>query len=196
LFDRIFGPEGAEAGVRGEGPESDSPSPHPPGHDPDADVASLRRAISQIDALPFERRRFLAGYAYILVRIARADADINDAETARMEQAVSAAGDLPEAQGALLVALAGRMGSLFGAAEDYALTRAFARTSSPQECQRLMRACVAVSVVDGALTSAETTELYEIGRELGFSAEDVDAIRDQVEPRSAAEPPTRPGPAQ
>ena len=135
-----------------------------------------------MESLSREQRRLLAGYAYILVRVARADGEINDAEVTSMEEAVSAVGELPEAQGALLVALARRMNSLYGATEDYAATREFTRTSSPQERQRLMRACIAVGAADGIISGAEATELYEIGRELSFSVEDIDAIRDQVEP--------------
>ena len=63
---------------------------------------------------------------------------------------VIAVGDLPEAQGALLVALASRMNSQFGATEDYTVTREFARLSTPQERQRLLRVHVDGSTGDAA----------------------------------------------
>ncbi len=157
--------------------------------DSDTDVASIRAAVSEMGSLTVDQRRFLAGYAYILVRVARADGSINDDETRVTERAVIEAGQLQERQGVLLVALASRMNSLYGATEDYAFTREFARKSTPQQLQRLLRACVAVGAADGALTAAESTELYEIGRELGFTAEDVDAIRDQIDPVPPSVPP-------
>jgi tellurite resistance protein len=181
VLNRLFGDDASVTGPS-------SPSPEPvtePEPDPREDLASIRQAISELGSLSVDRRRFLASYAYVLVRMARADGGINDAEVERMEQAVIAAGGLPEAQSALLVALAGRMNSQYGATEDYAVTREFARMSTPQERQRLMRACVAVGVADGVLTGGEAAELYEIGRELGFGADEIDAIRDQVDPHPA-----------
>ena len=187
MIDRLFGGDGSEGDERPAEAEPEPPSPSAPESGQDPDLASIRRAITGMESISRERRRFLAGYAYILMRVARADGHTNDAETVSMEQAVSAAGELPEAQGALLVALAGRMNALYGTTEDYAVTREFARNTSPQERQRLMRACISVGAADGAISGAESTELYEIGRELGFSVEDIDVIREQVEP-PAAEP--------
>lgn len=188
MIDRLFGADDSEGDERPSESEPEPPSATEPGPPPypdqDADLASIRRAITGMESLSRERRRFLAGYAYILVRVARADGHANDAETLSMEQAVAAAGELPEAQGALLVALAGRMNALYGTTEDYAVTREFARNSSPQERQRLMRACIGVGIADGVISGAEATELYEIGRELGFSVEDIDIIREQVEPEA------------
>lgn len=173
-----------------EGPTAESEPDQDPasGQDPDADVASIRRAVSEMGSLTVEQRRFLAGYAYILVRVARADGILNDDEMRVTERAVIEAGRLQERQGALLVALASRVNSLYGATEDYAFTREFARLSSPQQLQRLLRACVAVGAADGPITSAESTELYEIGRELGFTADDVRAIREQIDPGGAMSP--------
>jgi uncharacterized membrane protein YebE (DUF533 family) len=182
VLDRSFGADD-------DPPAESEPDQDPaPDQDADADVASIREAVSEMDSLTVEERRFLAGYAYILVRVARADGVINDAEIRVIEQAVIEAGRLLERQGVLLVALASRMNSLYGATEDYAFTREFARLSTPQQLQRLLRACVAVGAADGPITSAESTELYEIGRELRFTAEDVDAIRDQIDPRPPAAP--------
>jgi len=172
VVDRDITADGEEAG-------RDDIPPHP---DADRDAASIREAISVMETLPRERRRFLAGFAYILVRVARADAEVNEEETSSIEAAVSAVGDLSGAEGALIAAVASRTSSLYGATEDFSVTREFARSSSPQQRQRLLRSCVAVAVADGQLTSAEETELYEIGRELGFNVDEIDAIRDQVEP--------------
>ena len=178
----------------GEADTPESASEPAPGSEPEPDqgTAYVRRAISELGSNSVERRRFLAGYAYVLVRVARADGDINDAEIERMEQALIAAGEVPDAVGALLVALASRLNSLYGATDDYAVTRELARSSSPQERQRLLRACVAVAVADGRLTGGETAELHEVGRELGFSVEEIAAVRHQVDPH-VVEPPEAQG---
>lgn len=168
-------PSGADDDPAGE-PGSD-PEPNP-----DQDLATIRQAVSGMGSLTSEQRRFLAGYAYVLVRVARADGVLNEAEVAVIESAVIEAGDLGREQGVLVAALAGSVNSIFGATEDYAFTRELARMSSPQQLQRLLRACVAVAAADGQLTTAETTELHEIGRELGVNAEELDAIREQIQP--------------
>ena len=113
MFNRFFG---EDEGVGESTQPVSEPSSEP---DADEDTASIRRAISELGSLPVERRRFLAGYAYVLVRVARADAEVNDAEIERMERSIIAAGGLPEALGALLVVLASRLHSLYGASEDY-----------------------------------------------------------------------------
>lgn len=165
--------------------DADDPADEPPSErhpDPDQDVALIREAVSGMSSLSDEQRRYLAGYAYILTRVARADGVMNQAEVAVIEEAVIEAGGLERAQGVLVAALASGVNSLFGATEDYAFTREFARMSSPQQLQRLLRVCVAVGAADGQLTAAETTELYEIGRELGVNSEELDAIRAQIDP--------------
>ena len=170
-------------------PDSDSAT------SPDQDAAFIRAAVAGMASLPPERRRFLAGYAYVLVRVARADGVMNEAEVAVIEESVIEAGDLGRTEGVLVAALASSVNSLFGATEDYAFTREFARQSTPQQLQRLLRACVAVGAADGALTAAESTELYEIGRELGVNAEELDAIREQIQPAAADAPSGSPAPA-
>lgn len=171
-------PSGAEDDAADEAASDAEPNP-------DQDVALIRQAVSGMGTLTADQRRFLAGYAYVLVRIARADGVMNEAEVAVIEESVIEAGDLERAQGVLVAALASSVNSLFGATEDYAFTREFARQSSPQQLQRLLRACVAVGAADGELTTAESAELYEIGRELGVNAEELDAIREQISPRAA-----------
>ena len=182
MLDRLFADDDPPAESE-PGSPSDGAVP-----DQDEDLASIRQAIADTGTLSTEQRRYLAGYAYVLARVARADGAINDDEVRVIERAVIRAGDLNEQQGVLLVAIAMRMNSLYGASEDFAVTREFARLATPQQLQRLLRACVAVGAADSPMTSGETTELYEIGRELGFPADEVDAIRSQVDPQPLEAP--------
>ena len=45
---------------------------------PEADTATVRRIVAQLEALPPEKSRFLAGFAYVLSRAAHADLEISD----------------------------------------------------------------------------------------------------------------------
>jgi tellurite resistance protein len=154
--------------------------------DPVAETSNLRRVLGQMDSLPVEERRFVAGYAYILVRVAQADLEVSPPELEYMEHAVSTAGHLSEAQAVLIVELARRMNALYGATEDYTLTREFARTTTRAQREDLLRTAFAVSDADDDISEAERAELNEIGMELGFSLAEIEAIRaefdDQPEP--------------
>ena len=155
------------------------PDPEDPdsGVDPVAETSNLRRVLGQMDSLPVEERRFVAGYAYILVRVAQADLEVSPPELEYMERAVSMAGHLSEAQAVLIVELARRMNALYGATEDYTLTREFARTTTRAQREDLLRTAFAVSDADDDISEAERVELNEIGMELGFSLDEIEAIR-------------------
>ena len=55
---------------------------------PDPDTAALRRIVAQLESLPAEQRKFVAGFAYILGRVANADMKILPEEVQLMERTV------------------------------------------------------------------------------------------------------------
>ncbi len=143
----------------------------------DSETDGLRRISGELDALPLETRRFATVYAYVLARVARTDPGLGDAEREFMERAVVEAGQLSGPQAALVVQGALSMGSLYGATEDYVVTREFARVATREQCEALLRTGFAVSAADDRVTSSEIAELNEIGAELGFDPAEVDTIR-------------------
>jgi tellurite resistance protein len=168
VLERLFGND--------DDPEEPGPEVDP---DPVAETSGLRRVLGQMDSLSLEERRFLAGYAYILVRVAQADLQVSEAELGAMERAVTSVGQLSEAQGVLVVELARRMNALYGATEDYALTREFARNTTPEQREDLLRAAFAVSGADEGISEAELAELNEIGMELGLTVEAVRSVQEE-----------------
>ena len=142
--------------------------------DPGSD--GIRRVSSELEALPFETRRFVSVYAYVLARVARTDPGLSDAERDFMERSVSEVGGLSEEQAALVVQIAHSMGSLYGATEDYVLTREFASLATSPQCEALLRTAFAVSAADGNVSESELAELQEIGMELGMESATVEAI--------------------
>ncbi len=143
----------------------------------DSERDRIRRVSSELDALPIETRRFVSVYAYVLARVIRTDPGFSEAERLFLEHAVVEAGGLSDAQAALVVQTAHSMGSLYGATEDYVLTREFARVSTTEQCRALLRTGFAMSAADGHVSASELAELSEIGVELGFGPDEVDAIR-------------------
>ena len=95
-----------------------------------------------------------------------------------MEQAVVEVGHLSEPQAVLVVEMARNMNELYGATDDYVVTREFAQ-SAPRRAAR----GPAAHGVRGrarpttASRASESAELNEVGKELGFRADEVDAIR-------------------
>ena len=141
------------------------------------DTATVRRIVQELEALPAERARWLAAFAYILNRVARADEDVSAAETQEMERTVARWGGVPAAQAVLVVQIAKTQASLFGATEDFLVTRQFKTVSTPEDREALLHCVFAVSAADDSISSAEETLARQIASELGIADPDFLAIR-------------------
>lgn len=167
FFDRLFG-------------RPDRPEPDAAG-----DTETVRKIVGRLEALPAERARFVAAFAYVLSRVAHADLDISAEETERMEELVRRHGDLPEDQSVLVVEIAKAQNRLFGETEDFLVTREFAGITSKEERRELLDAALSVAAADGVISSQEEARVKQIASELGFSHADyVEALADWREHRS------------
>jgi uncharacterized tellurite resistance protein B-like protein len=153
---------------------------------PSSETESIRRISAQLEALPLESRRFIAGYAYVLARVAHADLDVSPEELAFMEKAVVQVGHLTEPQAVLVVEMARNMTELYGATDDYVVTREFASNATQDQREDLLRTAFAMGAADHSITAPESAELNEVGKELGFRADEVDAIRVEFSDQLAA----------
>ena len=143
----------------------------------DAETATVRRIVAQLEQVAPERRRYLAGFAYLLSRAANADLTLTPEETRMMEQIVVEIGGLPEAQAVLVVEIAKNQAELYGGTEDYLVTREFAAGATPEQRRAAVEACFGVAAADGAITSDEAAELTEIANELDLSKDELNEIR-------------------
>jgi uncharacterized tellurite resistance protein B-like protein len=155
------------------------PGPQPVASGSESDTQTVRRIIAELDAVPPDERRYLAGYAYILSRAAHADLDISDDESALIEQIVTDIGGLPQAQAVLVVEIARHQSQLYGGTEDYLVTRDFADRATEEQRLSLLEACFAVVAVDHTITAEEYAEMSQIARELDISREQLNVIRRQ-----------------
>lgn len=142
-----------------------------------ADTDTIRRIAAQLDALPMDQRKFIGGFAYVLGRAAQADLDISDAEVSFMERTLIDVASLTEAQAVLVVQIARSQAELQGATEDYLVTREFAASASREDREKLLRLAFSVGAVDDTITSEESAEINEIGKELGFTPTEIDTMR-------------------
>ncbi len=143
----------------------------------DGETETIRRIVRELEQVDPARRRFLAGFAYVLSRAAHADLEISDDEVRLMEGIVSEIGGLPEAQAVLVVQIARNQAELYSGTEDYLVTREFNATATDAERRAAVEACFAVVAVDHEITAEEYAELTEIADELGLTRSDLNVIR-------------------
>ena len=104
------------------------------------ETATVRRIVSQLEALPPDRARLLAGAAYVVSRAANADMSITDEEVAVMEKTLVERTGVSEAEAVIVVEIARQQARLFGSTEDYLVTREFKRVSTPEQRLGVLRA--------------------------------------------------------
>ena len=141
------------------------------------DTATVRRIVGRLEALPPERARFLAGFAYILSRAAHADLHISDEETTQIERFVAEHGGIDTAQAVVVVEMAKLQARHHGATEDYLVTREFKRHSTPAERVALLRCCFAIAAVDEAIGGEESAAVNQIASELDIDRETLRQLR-------------------
>lgn len=152
---------------------------------PAGDTETVRRIVGQLESLPEDRARFLAGFAYILGRAANADMVITNGETALMERIVMEHGGLPEAQAVLVVEIAKQQSRLFGGTEDYVVTRQWVDGSSIEDRMALLRCCFLVDAVDDTISAEESAVLNEIANELLLDSATIASVRAEFTDRYA-----------
>jgi uncharacterized tellurite resistance protein B-like protein len=126
-------------------------------------VDEVERAL---DGLPPERARYIACFAYILGRVARADHHVSADETAAMERLVSERTGLPAEQAALAVRIATAHGIRHGGTEDFLVTREFAASATRDERLALLDCLFALSSSDQSIVMLEDNEVRRIASEL------------------------------
>jgi len=150
------------------------------------DTETVRRIAGQLDALPVDRARFLAAFAYILTRAAAADMDISHAELRAIEQLVAEHGGLPESQAVLVAQIAHHQSLLYSGTEDYLVTRQFRDLSTDADRIALLRCCYLVSVADDTITAHESQALQQIAKELDIDRGAINVVRNEFAPKLAA----------
>ena len=113
-----------------------------------------------------ERARYIAAFAYILSRVARADMNISEVETREMENQVSRLSQLPAEQAVLVVQIAKTQATLFGGTENFLVTQEFNRMATVEQKLSLLQCLFAVAAADKVISSVEDREIRLINDEL------------------------------
>lgn len=142
-----------------------------------SDVNSLTEIERALEGLEPARARYIACFAYILGRVARADHEITDDESREMENLVAGLGGLPPAQATLVVQIARAQGLRFGGTEDFIVTREFDKLAGRHDKLALLECLFAVSAADRSIRTLEDNEIRRIVSELKLEHSDFIAAR-------------------
>jgi len=159
-----------------DGAVEDGPSPR---------IETIRKIVKELENFPPERARYLAAFAALLSRVARADMDVSEDETRAMERIVVEQGGIPEEQAVLVVQIAKTQSLLFGGTEHYLVSKEFDRMSSRAQKLALLRCLFEVSAADDSISTAEDSVVRQVADELGLEHGDFVAVRGEFRDRLA-----------
>ena len=137
----------------------------------------MRDLVNALDRLEPARAQYLARFAYLLGRVARADEHISEEETKAMEKLLAEHGGLPPDQAMLVVSIAKTTNLMFGASADFAITQAFTDATTYADRVALARCLFAVAASDSRISTAEEAEVHKITNHLRIERPDLTAIR-------------------
>lgn len=141
------------------------------------DSETIRRIASELDRLEPDHARYVAAFAFVLSRIAGADHEVTDAETAAMERLVSEKGGLPAGQAVLVVQMAKTQQLLFGGTDDFLVTRELSRVATYEQKLAIVDCLHAVAAADRQIRNTEADEIARTAKELKVEHADLARIR-------------------
>lgn len=157
-----------------------------------ADTETVRKIVAALERMEPGRARFIACFAFILCRVARADLQISPSETRIMERVVVERGGLPEEQAILVVQMAKTQNVLFGGTENFLVTREFNKLATHEQKIALLECLFAVAS-DAMISTVEDNEISRICSELQLTHDELVSVRmNYRDRRSVLQKPTPP----
>ena len=144
---------------------------------PSSEPAPLRSLVDALDRLEPARAQYLARFAYLLGRVARADEHVSAEETHAMERLLVEHGNLSADQAMLVVSIAKASSLMFGVPADFAVTQEFTDSATYEQKLAVARCMFAVAASDERISIAEESELHRITNQLRIEGPDLTAIR-------------------
>jgi uncharacterized tellurite resistance protein B-like protein len=147
------------------------------GRDTHPDVDSLGEIEKALTDMEPSQARYVAGFAYILSRVAGADHHISDTESTLMERLVAERGHLSPEQAALVVRIAKAQTQRHRGTEDFIVTREFAAAATREQKLALLDCLFAVSSSDSSIRTIEDNEIRRVASELKLEHADFISVR-------------------
>jgi len=142
-----------------------------------SETETVRKIVQALDRLEPQRAKFIAGFAYLLGRAARADLNISRKETQTMERILREQGGLPEEQAIIVVQMAKTQNILFGSTENFLVSREFREAATHEEKVALLDCLYAVAAAEDFISTVEDNEISQIADELRIEHPDLISIR-------------------
>ncbi len=140
---------------------------------------TVRKITQALDKLEPERAKFIAAFAYLLSRAARADMVVSSEENQLMERIIMDRGGMPEEQAILIIQMAKTQNLLFGGTENYLVSREFNTIASHNDKMVLLGCLFAIAAADDSIATIEDNEISQIADELRIEHRDFIAVRSQ-----------------
>jgi uncharacterized tellurite resistance protein B-like protein len=142
-----------------------------------SETETVRKIVQALDRLEPQRAKFIAGFAYLLGRVARADLTISLEETQMMERILKEQGGLPEEQAIIVVQMAKTQNILFGSTENFLVSRELKDAATHEEKMALLDCLFAVAAADNSVSTVEDNEISQIADELRIEHRDFILVR-------------------
>jgi uncharacterized tellurite resistance protein B-like protein len=142
-----------------------------------SETETVRKITQALDKLDPGRAKYIAAFAYLLGRVARADMSISPEETELIEKTMMERGGMPEEQAILVVQIAKTQNILFGGTENFLVSREFNSISSHEEKMVLLDCLFAVAAADASIATIEDNEISQIADELRIEHRDFIAVK-------------------
>jgi uncharacterized tellurite resistance protein B-like protein len=137
-----------------------------PKTDDSPEAESIRRIARGLEEMDPVQARYLAAFAYLLGRVANADSQICERESARMEAIIVERGRMSREQAVMAVEMAKRQNRLFGHVENFLVTREFNELGTREQKLELLDCLFSVCAADRNITMTEDREIRQIASEL------------------------------
>jgi uncharacterized tellurite resistance protein B-like protein len=138
---------------------------------------SIRKIVDELDKIDTEKAKFIACFAYLLSRIARADLNISPEETYTMEKIIQEQSGLPPEQAIVVVQMAKAQNLIFGGTENYLVAREFRELSTQEERLILLDCLFAIAAAHESISTVEDNEISQIADELRIEHPDFIYVR-------------------
>jgi len=132
------------------------------------DPKSVQVILEKLRPLSDEKARELASFAYVLGRVANADAEITPEEVQSIRSVLEDKGGLSFGQAELVAEIAVTEARKMGGTQDYLVTRQLQSMVSRERRRDMLDCLIAVAAADGVIVPSEEDELKQIARQLGF----------------------------
>lgn len=141
----------------------------PTGDNTSSDIANeIRNALDRLERLNRETADYLKALAFILHRVAMADAEVCDQEVERMEQILVDHASLSRSQAILAVEIARHCGQIADCGCSYQASRNLRGRLGKDDGRRIHDFLESVAAADGQVLRSERAQIRQISSELGL----------------------------